>query len=147
MYGHYYPGEVKRERDESIYNLISRPQEKAERPPMHRSRYPPDAPPSASTFGRSRVSQALVTNLAGEYNIPQGNHGYKKSWDDFGPPREHTSDPTQFLKKKTGFDPLPPRTLFVCLFGFLNFACVFFIFLPSLSLVCPILVREPGPFL
>jgi len=111
MYAHY-PAMSDYKNEESIYKLIPRPEEQIQRPPMYRSKYPHSTPPSSSTFGLSRVSQTLVTNLGGDYSIPPGNHAHKKSWDDFGPPRAHISDTTAFLKKTEGHDPLPPPRSF-----------------------------------
>lgn len=85
--------------DESIYNLISRPQEQATRASMHRSRYPHDTPPTGSTFRRSTTSQVFVTNIAGNYNdvVP-----VKQPHANFGPRVSSAPDTTSFLRKATG---------------------------------------------
>jgi len=87
--------------DESIYNLIPQPKAVAERSAMHRSKYPADTPPTASTFGISTASTSLVTNLAGEYECASRVHRHKQPHAHFGPKNLHYSDVTSYLKKQT----------------------------------------------
>jgi len=98
MYGHNHHGAQHRQDDESIYSLISRPEAAEARPPMYRSRYPPTAPPTASTFRRGPTSQAMVSNIAGEYE-DTASHTRKHAL--FGPHNPELPDPNRYLKKGT----------------------------------------------
>jgi hypothetical protein len=59
----------RRRGDESVYDLIPRAAAEVVKPPMHRSMYPADTPPTASTFGRTHASQIPITNVAGDYVV------------------------------------------------------------------------------
>lgn len=97
---------------ESIYELIPRPTEATKKTAMHRSKYPPNNPPTASTFGRTAGGVATVSNIAGRYELPStGSH--VKSGATFGPKDLHYSDPTQFLKKTAEHGGLPQPRRFV----------------------------------
>lgn len=98
MYG-YSSGVQRQPEEESVYNLISKPQAQMARATMHRSRYPPDTPPTGSTFRRTSTSQVAVSNLAGEYSstIP-----VKTSHAMFGPRASSAPDTTNFLRKHEG---------------------------------------------
>lgn len=87
--------------NESIYALIPQPQTAPARPAMYGSKYPADTPPSSSTFGASAASQLLTTNLAGNYLHHSSTHRHKQANATFGPPTEHTADPTHFQRKDT----------------------------------------------
>lgn len=99
MYGRFAP-------EESIYNLIPQEQVAVQKPPTHVSKYPPNAPPTASTFGPSASGQLLTTNLAGAYDLQPRNHRHIKAGGTFGPKNEHYSDPTSYLTKQNK-PPLP----------------------------------------
>lgn len=98
MYGYGY---YQQPPEESVYNLIPQPKPVAERPPMYRSKYPHNTPPTASTFGRSTASQILTTNIAGDYQMKGCSHRHQGEGSSFGPKTVHYSDPTTYLKKQT----------------------------------------------
>jgi len=85
---------------ESIYNLIPRAEIVEAKPPMHRSKYPGTVPPTASTFGRVPSGSIPVTNLAGEYDLPD----HKKAAATWGPQQTSKRLPSDFVKAR-------PRTL------------------------------------
>lgn len=97
--------------DESVYQLIPKPTTVTDRPPMYRSKYPPDVPPTSSTFGPSSASQILVNNLSGDYELAPRVHRHKTAKSTFGPESTHYSDPTTFLRKSSMPD-LPEPTRF-----------------------------------
>mmetsp|Transcript_38576 Transcript_38576/g.102019 ORF Transcript_38576/g.102019 Transcript_38576/m.102019 type:complete len:278 (+) Transcript_38576:89-922(+) len=52
--------------EESIYNIIPPKPVTVERPPMHRSKYNPKMPPTASTFHTGGSTHPHMSNMAGE---------------------------------------------------------------------------------
>merc|ERR1712160_152304 len=58
----------KMEFEESIYNLIPKEQYVAPKPKRHRSQYPADLEPTASTFGLNTTSKPVCSNLSGKFN-------------------------------------------------------------------------------
>jgi len=84
--------------EESIYNLIQKPAMKGDRQPRYRSRFPGDAPPTGSTFGRSAASQIMTTNLAGDSVEQPINHPVKRNGATLGPKNTRKPDPTNFLR-------------------------------------------------
>jgi len=60
--------------DESIYNLIPKEQYVAPKPKRHRSQYPADLEPTASTFGLKTTSKPVCSNLSGKFNLEGGSH-------------------------------------------------------------------------
>jgi hypothetical protein len=76
---------------------------------MYKSKYPPNCPPTNSTFGKAAVTQIPVANVAGDYEAEPGNHSYQKSGAVFGN-RPHYSDTTSFVRKNTK-PPLPEGKL------------------------------------
>jgi hypothetical protein len=93
------------EQEESIYDLIQEEKPAPRQPPRYRSKYPPTAPPSNSTFGRSIATSLMDVNVQGDYSLQTNNHQWRKSHATFGT-RESQPDPTNFLKKGTNA-PLP----------------------------------------
>lgn len=89
------------EEEESIYDLIPQPQQRSVRAPMHRSKFPHDTPPTASTFGAASASQMGVSNFAGHYQEAPRVHRHAKLGGTLGPKSRHYSDPTTFLKKQS----------------------------------------------
>lgn len=89
------------EENESIYDLIPTPTKQKARPPMHRSKYPADTPPTASTFGAASASQIPVSNMAGHYQTEADRqaHRHKHAGATLGSKKLHYSDPNQYLKK------------------------------------------------
>lgn len=84
-------------RQESIYDLIPQPEEKEDKPPMYRSKYPPNVPPTSSTFGRTTASQILATNIGGQFEDAPRNHRWKTNGSTFGKKDLHYADPTSYL--------------------------------------------------
>jgi len=61
------------DQEESIYNLIAPPRQVRARSSMHKSRYPHDTPPTASTFVTQRFARCNISNVAGNYRPAQPN--------------------------------------------------------------------------
>lgn len=97
--------------EESIYNLIPQERVVAEKPPQYVSKYPSNAPPTASTFGVGASGQILTSNLAGAYESMPRNHRHVKAGATFGPKNDHYSDPTSYLTKQNK-PPLPEPSKF-----------------------------------
>jgi hypothetical protein len=94
--------------EESIYDLIPQPAARVIKPKMHRSRFPGDTAPTASTFGSATGSQIPVTNVGGNYSDLKRTHNHRAEGALYGK-AEHFADPTAFQKKKTHRE-LPART-------------------------------------
>jgi hypothetical protein len=88
--------------EESIYDLIPQPEARQIKPPMHRSRYPHDTAPTASTFGSATRSQIGCSNLGGQYQDIRRVHDHKQSGGTMGKSSRHYGDPTNFRKKQSG---------------------------------------------
>lgn len=87
-----------RHAEESIYSLIQKPEVKGDRPPMYRSRFPGDAPPTGSTFGRTAAAQIMTTNLAADSVEQPINHPVKRAGATLGPKDVRKPDPNNFLR-------------------------------------------------
>eukprot|EP00455_Lapot_gusevi_P046163 TRINITY_DN6032_c0_g2_i1.p1 TRINITY_DN6032_c0_g2~~TRINITY_DN6032_c0_g2_i1.p1 ORF type:complete len:290 (-),score=47.78 TRINITY_DN6032_c0_g2_i1:137-946(-) len=85
--------------DESIYNLIPRPQKQVTRAAMHRSKYPGTTPPTGSTFAKH-------ANLSGAYTPPSTSPSTSTT---FGPPQpsQTSVNPKAFLRKHSREPRLP----------------------------------------
>lgn len=72
--------------EESIYNLV--PVERSEpiKQPRHKSMYPPDIAPTASTFGLKTSSFPGIANMNGDINLPRGAHPLKQAFATMGKP-------------------------------------------------------------
>lgn len=74
--------------DESIYALIPQPVQAPVKAPMYRSKHPPNAPPTFSTFGLTGTSKPGYVNVGGEGPAPPevgyGKHTYRKPAATFG---------------------------------------------------------------
>jgi len=94
--------------EESIYDLVPPPEYVVPKSPMYRSKYSPNIPPTASTFGRTTVGQAKVSNVAGyvDDGAPHVKPGAR-----FGPKETHFSDPANHTLRNTRPE-LPPPTRF-----------------------------------
>eukprot|EP01012_Entosiphon_sulcatum_P018715 TRINITY_DN234_c0_g1_i1.p1 TRINITY_DN234_c0_g1~~TRINITY_DN234_c0_g1_i1.p1 ORF type:complete len:284 (-),score=48.26 TRINITY_DN234_c0_g1_i1:32-883(-) len=92
--------------DESIYQLIPRPEETSFKPPMYRSHYNAKVPPSCSTFGLQNTTK-LTGNESGMEPIgwesqQRGQcHVPKRPAATFGRELLPSIDPQQFLKKSS----------------------------------------------
>lgn len=64
------------EMDESIYNLIPKEQYVPEKGRRHKSQYPSNMAPTASTFGLKTTSKPVCSNLAGKFNLEGGAHSH-----------------------------------------------------------------------
>lgn len=87
--------------NESIYNLVPKPQPKPQPRKRHVSKFPHDTAPTASTFGPSAGSACMTTNMSGDYAIDPTSHAHKRGGATFGKQKDHYADPTTFLKKST----------------------------------------------
>jgi hypothetical protein len=97
---------------ESIYNLI--PKEKIEPPKTvrHRSLYPHDIAPTATTFGLLTSSFPKGANMAGDINLPRGAHPTKGLYSTFGKPNGfNKADPENFIKKGHQYKVQPARNI------------------------------------
>lgn len=96
--------------DESIYGLIPSPIPASTRSSMHRSKYSPNIPPTASTFGAAATSTINASNLSGEFAAFNAPHKYHKPCATFGSKTSTLPDPQVFLKKQSQPDlPQPTR--------------------------------------
>lgn len=94
---------------ESIYNLIPSKKIIPDRPPHYISIYPPDIPPTASTFVLRGSSLPGISNCNGEFKLPRGGHSTLKNSATFGHPVGfYAPDPKKFHKKGQMFKILPP---------------------------------------
>jgi len=89
--------------EESIYNLIPKEQYVAPKPKRHKSQYPADLAPTASTFGLKTTSKPVCSNLAGKFNLEGGSHCHQAPSATFGAPKGAAKpDSATFTKKMTG---------------------------------------------
>jgi hypothetical protein len=89
--------------EESIYNLIPKEQYVAPKPKRHRSQYPADLEPTASTFGLNTTSKPVCSNLSGKFNLEGGSHSRQGNGATFGQPKGAVKpDTNNFTKKQTG---------------------------------------------
>ena len=96
--------------EESIYNLIPKEQYVAQKPKRHRSMYPPNLAPTASTFGLKTTSKPVCSNLSGKYNLEGGAHSHAAGGATFGAAKGTLrADQTNFRKKGTGNPVLIPK--------------------------------------
>lgn len=94
---------------ESIYNLIPAESIIQHKQPLHKSRYDPTIPPTASTFlGTSNVP----LNVSGESSYTTSIQSNKyvqnpliKSYSHMGPKTQHIPDTSNYLKKTSVIDP------------------------------------------
>ena len=94
---------------ESIYNLIPAKKIIPNRPAHYISSYPPDIPPTASTFILKGSSLPGISNCSGEFKLPVGGHSTKKNMATFGRPvGGYAADPKKYHKKGQTFKILPP---------------------------------------
>jgi len=89
--------------EESIYNLIPKEQYVAPKPKRHRSQYPADLEPTASTFGLKTTSKPVCSNLSGKFNLEGGSHSRQANGATFGQTKGAAKpDTNNFTKKMTG---------------------------------------------
>lgn len=89
--------------EESIYNLIPKEQYVAPKQPRHKSMYPADLAPTASTFGLKTTSKPVCSNLGGKFNLEGGSHSHQAASAIFGLPKGAVKpDTNNFTKKTTG---------------------------------------------
>jgi len=94
--------------EESIYDLIPKVAVKAPKPPMYRSQYPGTAPPTGSSFGRPTFGSIPLTNLSGEFELPE----HKKLSSTWGPRESKTARSEAVLKKGCNTATLPTPVKF-----------------------------------
>jgi len=85
--------------EESIYNILPPKVEPVPKMPMHKSKFPGDMPPTASTF---KTRSCSVTNLVGaiEKEKPAGLNKSESGHATFGmPPGSFQPDPKKILQK------------------------------------------------
>ena len=71
---------------ESIYSLIPQQVSVPSRPPMYRSKHPPDMPATFSTFGLAGTSKPGFNNVGGTLEEQQQAHSYVQPHATFGLP-------------------------------------------------------------
>jgi len=103
--------------EESVYNLIDHPVPPKPKPPIYISKYPPNIPPTASTFGLQNTSKPGVSNVGGNFEDPDsiGNHKIKKPYATMGKTTKGQFNETltkNFLKKGSGTIKIPPAKKF-----------------------------------
>jgi hypothetical protein len=92
--------------DESIYNLIPKEQYVAPKPQRHRSQYPADLAPTASTFGLGTTSKPKCSNLSGKFNLEGGSHSHQAGGATMGQAKGALKPDTQTFRKKTTGNPI-----------------------------------------
>ena len=92
--------------EESIYNLIPKEQYVAPKPKRHKSQYPADLAPTASTFGLKTTSKPVCSNLSGKFNLEGGSHSHTSNGATFGQPIGAVKPDTQTFKKKGTGNPV-----------------------------------------
>mmetsp|Transcript_123668 Transcript_123668/g.385071 ORF Transcript_123668/g.385071 Transcript_123668/m.385071 type:complete len:276 (+) Transcript_123668:75-902(+) len=90
---------------ESIYNIIQPKQVEQEKPPMYRSRFSGQTPPTASTFHTKSTTHPAVSNIDGDLgNKPVPD----KEARTFGRiPGTYKNNPADYMKKSTKNGPVP----------------------------------------
>lgn len=97
--------------DESIYNLIPKEQYVPEKAKRHKSQYPSNLAPTASTFGLKTTSKPVCSNLSGKFNLEGGQHHHQAPGATMGAPKGAMKPETStFRKKGTGNPVLIDRT-------------------------------------
>lgn len=86
--------------EESIYKLIPVPTIEQAKQPLHRSKYSPTIPPTATTF----TTIGSIANVSGSVDSVVSP---RKAHAQFGPKQSHTSNPLQYLKKTDRILPDP----------------------------------------
>ena len=94
---------------ESIYNLIPPKKIIPNRSANHISIYPPDIPPTSSTFVLNGSSFPGISNCNGDYKLPRGGHPTLRNSATFGLPLgAYAPDPKNYHKKGETYKILPP---------------------------------------
>ena len=94
---------------ESIYNLIPPKKLIPNRSANHISIYPPDIPPTSSTFVLNGSSFPGISNCNGDYKLPRGGHPTLRNSATFGLPiGAYAPDPKNYHKKGQNYKILPP---------------------------------------
>ena len=100
--------------EESIYSLIPKEEAPKMKEKMHKSKYPPDVPPTYSTLCLKTTSMPGVANVPGSFELPCGPHKKTAMNGTFGLPKGATkADAARFTKKGTGTMKLPERISFL----------------------------------
>ena len=99
---------------ESIYNLIPKEIIQPAKEELYQSKFPPNIPPTGSTFGLHTTSFPLISNLNGEFNLPRGAHPMKQMYATFGKPNgTNKHDPFNFIKKGHQYKTIPDRMIII----------------------------------
>jgi hypothetical protein len=94
--------------EESIYNLIPKEAPPKEKKIKYKSQYPPELPPTYSTFGLKTTSMPGVSNVPGSSELPCGAHKPIAMNATFGLAKGGgKADINNFTKKGTGTMRLP----------------------------------------
>ena len=94
---------------ESIYNLIPKVKIIPSKSASYISRYPPNIPPTSSTFILNGSSFPGISNCNGDLKLPQGCHSTLRNSATFGLPiGSYAADPKNFHKKGENHKILPP---------------------------------------
>jgi hypothetical protein len=90
-------------KEESIYNLIPKEEAPKPKPPLYKSKYPHDLPPTYSTICLKTTSIPGVANAPGSYELPCGPHKNTAMNATLGLPKGGgKADVNNFTKKGTG---------------------------------------------
>lgn len=96
------------EEEESIYKLIPPGEAAARQRLKYKSIYPPNIPPTYSTFCHKTTSMPGISNAPGDYQVPCGHHTNKGMTATLGLPVEmERANPNTFIKRGTGTMKLP----------------------------------------
>ena len=95
---------------ESIFNLIPKEIIQPPKEGLYQSKFPPNIPPTGSTFGLHTSSFPQIANLNGEFNLPRGAHPLKQMYATFGKPNgTNQQDPFNYIKKGHQYKIIPER--------------------------------------
>jgi hypothetical protein len=94
--------------EESIYNLIAKERYQPPKEKRHKSKHPPQVPPTCTTFGLRTTTKPGVGNVKGDYQPEGGSHSHIADALTFGKPKGTLKpETTNFRKKGTGTIVLP----------------------------------------
>lgn len=94
--------------EESIYNLIGKERYQPPKEKRHKSKHPPQVPPTCTTFALRTTTKPGVGNVNGDYQPEGGSHSNKADALTFGKPKGTLKpETTNFRKKGTGTFVLP----------------------------------------
>ena len=97
-------------KEESIYNLIPKEFVEPPKPPMYKSKYPGELPPTYSTFCLKTTAKPGISNISGNYEEIKEPHSNIALGATFGKvTAKGAAETNAFLKRGTGTFKLSER--------------------------------------